>query len=97
MFESVYNWYKIYPSTTVFLQHKLTHVAWGVLWGAVFTYFGYWYIGAGFVLITGIGKEIADEYQDGADNAQTTSMHVLDVLVTCLGGVVGIVIGFLLL
>ncbi len=92
MFTYLQLWYNLYPSFAVFFGHKITHVAAGALVAGLGSYFHYPVTGLIICLVLAIGKEVADELQSPV----FLMAHVFDVIVTCLGGLLGFYIGGLL-
>lgn len=90
MLQIIKDWYNLYGTLGNFLIHKVTHVIVGALLGLT-SHFSL-VIAIILVLVAAIGKEIADHIKSGETDAPL-SAHVLDVIVTCLGGVIGILIG----
>lgn len=96
------DWYNAYPSLWVFTYHKLTHIAVGAAIGAIGYAVDHTYIGLGLVLFVAVGKEIADHRAsfDRQSNSYQydapLSWHALDVIVTFLGGLSGVLIASLL-
>lgn len=102
MIDLIVNWYKLYPSPVVFIGHKLTHIAVGALIGYVAMHFS---LIAAIVLVfaAAIGKEYSDRSQSYDESAPKgeeyrydapMSAHVIDVIITVLGGFGGIALGF---
>lgn len=86
----LYNWYKAYPSMWVFLFHKLTHIAWGVLLGWGLSYISI-KIALATVAITAIAKEV-DDRAKSEPGTIPLYYHVLDILVTIGGGILGVLL-----
>ncbi len=96
MIELIVNWYKLYPSCSMFLFHKAVHIIVGLL----ITGFGclthYTIVGCIITLLVAIGKEIADHNSSYDVNSGSyqydapLSAHVFDVIVTCLGGAIAL-------
>lgn len=80
----VVEWFNQYTLKD-FLIHKLTHVATGFAVALGVSYFSH-IVALLAVLAIAVGKEVADEYQSPAK----IEYHILDVLVTMLGGVLGV-------
>lgn len=88
------NWVNAYGSVGAWFGHKIFHILAGGLVGLT----AYFSLAVAIVLVltVAIGKEVHDHYVTSDLEGKSyipMSYHVLDVIVTCLGGVVGILIG----
>lgn len=91
MFQTIVNWYKLYPTAKEFFGHKLTHLFVGGLVGLIFG--SCWYVALGLVIVGAICKEYIDHtllVEDPTNPSDTILYHSLDVAVTTLGGVLGV-------
>lgn len=92
-------WYKLYTPFQ-FIYHKLTHIVVGGMAGYVTVKLGYPFMAIYLVLALAVGKEVVDHFKSYDPDSDSykydapLSAHVLDVLVTCLGGVLGVIINF---
>jgi hypothetical protein len=87
MIKYVFDWYKLYDPI-VFVYHKAVHVVAGALIGYLGCLNQTPITGIVLVLICAIGKELADEYQSHAP----FYAHTLDVIITVLGGLLGVLV-----
>lgn len=98
LFKAISEWYEAYPSAWVFAYHKFTHIVVGGLIGAVGMFAGYPIIGMLIVLGVAIAKEVSDRqssYDFAANSYQydaPLASHILDVIVTTLGGLLGVLV-----
>ncbi len=98
----IIEWYKLYPNAMVFIGHKGTHLGVGALIAFIIMHFSV-PIAIVLVMVAGIGKEISDRSQSYDSTAPKgeeyrydapLSAHVLDVIVTTIGGAIGLGLGF---
>jgi len=100
MFEIIINWYKLYSSVWVFLFHKIIHIVTGLAIAFIASY-GLHMPTLGMVLVLAVAiiKEVYDHITSFDEMSQSyqydapLSAHMLDVMVTVFGGIVGLVIG----
>lgn len=101
MFQMIKDWYNAYKPATTFFGHKITHVFGCMLVGVVATQVNV-LLALIICPILAIGKEVSDHYRSFDSSADKSkgedpyryapplSFHVLDVIITVLGGLVGI-------
>lgn len=88
-------WFNLYSNWDDFLSHKTVHFIFGFCVGSFSTLIHHRVVGMIFVLICGILKEIFDHYEllkDPTNTSDQLKFHILDVIVTVLGGVFGLLI-----
>ncbi len=94
----VKDWYKLYPTAQVFMYHKLIHIIFGLGVGWSITALGFPILAMLLVVSGAIVKEISDHYRSYDEQSQSyiydapLSAHILDVIVTVLGGMLGVLI-----
>ncbi len=86
----------LYPSFNEYLKHKLTHVSVGLLIGILAKY--NLIFSLTLLVVVAIGKEILDHYallEDPTNPIDQLKYHVIDVVITILGGFLGFIIVYL--
>lgn len=92
--ETLKTWYSLYHTFENFMVHKVMHFVVGGLLGL--TAHVSLIVAIVLVLFAAIGKEVYDYKElkkDPTNPLNELKYHTLDVIVTCLGGVVGILVG----
>jgi hypothetical protein len=107
--EIIKTWASDYPTWKVLIGHKLVHVFGNGALGLVLGYTGVpIYIAVAVLVATSVGKEVSDHYRSYDSTADTSkgedpyrydapmSSHAIDVILTVIGGVCGLVAGILI-